>query len=242
MEKTNTQVEWDFYQSHYRDNYSSKSGWNDPSLFFVKDLIRLNHINTNSLLEIGYGDGKTLQSFSKIFKQVSGADISPKNIEITEKEFGNLKITNADFFVFDLMESVSDNRLFDNVLLSHVIEHFTQEELKIVIPNLLKKIKPGGKLIGAVPYKLPFNFRYCPHCQSKFELDGHQIIYDENIIRETFKQYELKEILVRNYNFSFYSRNDNLIKKQIRKLYHLYRSLRGDKPKGQLEFCFEVGK
>ena len=95
IKKTNTELEWDVYQTKYRDMYLSKSGFNDPTYYFVKFLLKLKILKPSmSLLEVGFGDGKSLELYSKIFKHADGADISPKNVEIT-KEDSILKMNGA---------------------------------------------------------------------------------------------------------------------------------------------------
>jgi len=233
--KTNTAEVWDKYQTEQRAGYKVKSAFNDPTYYFVKYLVKKNIIGVGNILEIGYGDGLTLQLLSKIFNKVSGADISPKNIELTKKEFEEKNINNADFFVLDLVDPLQIDNKYDVIMLNHVLEHFTKGELDIVVPNILKLLKPGGKLIGAVPYNLPLTYRICPNCGEKFEIDGHQIQYTEAIFRQNILPYGFKEIVIRNHNFKFYSRKDSLIKKVLRRMY--YKFIRT--PKGQLEFCIE---
>ncbi len=235
MEITNKPEVWEAHQVGNRASYSRKSGYNDPTFYFVKKLIRDNILKTDSLLEIGFGDGKTLQLLSKHFKQVSGADISSGNVELTRKEFFDLKITNSNFFTLDLITAPTIDKTFDVVMLNHVLEHFTLEELKTVVPNIKRLLKPGGILLGAVPYNLPFKYLTCPKCGETYEQDGHQIRYTEDVFRTNFLHFGFNELVLRNHNFEFYSRHDNPLKKIFRKVY--YSMIK--ESKGQLEFCLK---
>jgi SAM-dependent methyltransferase len=178
IQKTNTEFEWDFYQTKYRMVYAGKSGLNDPTYYFVKYLLKKKIIKPSmSLLEVGFGDGQTLALYSKIFKQADGADISPKNVDITKIEFKKLNNNKPDFFVLDLVDGYETNRRYDIVLLSHVFEHFNNEEIPNVLSTIKKLLNPKGFFLGAVPNQLPFTYRLCPHCHKEFELDGHQVSY-----------------------------------------------------------------
>ncbi|MBI5542155.1 MAG: class I SAM-dependent methyltransferase [Bacteroidia bacterium] len=231
--KTNKPEIWDAYQTVSREAYSGKSGKNDPTYYYIIDLLKEKKIVNCDLMEIGFGNGKTLELLSSIFKWVCGADISPKNIEITRDEFLKKKIANADFRVVDLMNESEVKVKYDVVLVNHVLEHFRHDELIKVVENLKKLLKNGGKVVGAVPHKLPLTYRICPNCGHSFEQDGHQISYTLDEFENTFKKLGFKNVETRGYNISFLSRNDNMIKKIIRMLYYNMTK----QPIMQIEFC-----
>ncbi|MBN2669267.1 MAG: class I SAM-dependent methyltransferase [Bacteroidales bacterium] len=234
--KTNDPNLWGYYQVEQRDLYGKRAGKNDPTYHLVKYLLKHQLIKDDNILEIGFGSGITLQALSGFFKSVSGADISPKNVEVTREEFEQKGIKNADFFVFDLAETKQFDKKYDTIMLSHVLEHFTEDELKIVVPNIIALLKPGGKLIGAVPYKLKFTYKVCPKCGEEFELDGHQIKYDFDVFRQNFLHFGFEEELIRSHNFDFNARYDWFLKRIARKLYYNYKG----EPSSQLEFCLKL--
>lgn len=58
----------------------------------------------------------------------------------------------ADFrFDFRDVWPMEDNR-YDTVLASHVLEHFAQDDLFPIMFEIGRVLKPGGFLIGVVPY------------------------------------------------------------------------------------------
>ncbi len=233
INKTNKPEIWDIYQSESREVYAGKAGKNDPTYYYIKDLLKERKIKKNDLIEIGFGNGKTLAMLALVFDRVCGADISPKNIDITKKEFLENKITNVDFMVFDLMNENDVSKKYDIVVVNHVLEHFRPDELVEVVKNLKNLLKQGGKVVGAVPHRLPMTYRICPQCGHSFEQDGHQVSYSANEFETAFKKLGFNKVETRLYNFSFLSRNDNLIKKWVRMFYYSFTK----KPVMQIEFC-----
>ena len=53
--------------------------------------------------EIGFGSGLTLRHAANYFKKVYGLDISPKNIDVTNKELKDAGYTNIECITFDIM-------------------------------------------------------------------------------------------------------------------------------------------
>jgi SAM-dependent methyltransferase len=241
MQKTNTEFEWDLYQTKYREMYALKSGYNDPTYYFVKHLLNKKILKSSqTLLEIGFGDGKSLVLYSKLFLRADGADISPENIAITKDEFKKQNVNNSDFFMLDLVNEINPVKKYDIVLMSHVLEHFNEEELRVVLPNIKKILSPEGYFIGAVPYQLPFNYRVCPHCHKEFEIDGHQVSYSIQSLKDTVAKFGFEDIITRDFNFDYNSKADGVLKKLIRRMYYTASRVLGKPPKSQIEFCFQI--
>lgn len=192
---------WDRCQTELRSIYAKKSGYNDPTWYFVKYLLSQNIINGDVLAEVGFGDGQSLRFYSKVFQECHGLDISPKNIELTRDEFRKQGLSNVSFEVFDLLKDNHIQERYDIIVASHGLEHFDDKELNKVIANIKRMLKQKGFLIGATPCHFPFNYRFCPNCGCKFEIDGHKQIFDETNIVENLGGIStlwLSEILILN--------------------------------------------
>jgi SAM-dependent methyltransferase len=69
-----------------------------------------------------------------------------ENVDFSQK-------SKADFnFDFRGSPWMMEDDKYDTVLASHVLEHFTQDELFPIMFEIGRVLKPGGNLIGVVPY------------------------------------------------------------------------------------------
>lgn len=79
---------------------------------------------------------------------------------------------------------------FEVVVMSEVIEHLTDEELRATLSEVLRVLKSGGRFIGTVPAdeNLLANQIMCPHCGQTSHRWGHI---------QTFNRSSLEKILGR---------------------------------------------
>ncbi|MBD2301419.1 bifunctional 2-polyprenyl-6-hydroxyphenol methylase/3-demethylubiquinol 3-O-methyltransferase UbiG [Nostoc sp. FACHB-190] len=94
------------------------------------------------ILDVGCGLGKKLTELTTAGYQTLGVDVNAQIIESNQKRGLNC-ITVEDF-------SKTEEQ-FDIILMSHIIEHFSPEELKEFMDSYLDKLKMGGYLIIATP-------------------------------------------------------------------------------------------
>ena len=82
-----------------------------------------------------------------------------------------------------------ESDVFDKVIMTEVLEHLTTEVLHATLDEVRRVLKPGGKLIGTVPYRedLVANEVICPHCSNTFRRWGHE---------QSFDRASLKQLLV----------------------------------------------
>jgi SAM-dependent methyltransferase len=197
-----TDVEmWDLYQIKLRDIYDRKAKEKPiyPLFHFIKQYYKNRPIPEN-IAEVGFGNGGLLRSLSTIFPVCFGLDISGKNIEFTEKAFRQDGICNVKFEVYNIMDVPSQEHRFDAIVLSHVLEHFDDDQIKIVLQNVKRLLKPQGIFFGATPYKKFFNPRICPNCGHTFEIDGHKQILDEQKMKTILEENGFKIIQIRHFN------------------------------------------
>jgi len=97
---------------------------------------------SGSVLDIGCGYGRNLKLFSDAGYRVIGVE---KNKQIVE----NNKKKGLNCICVDEFNKISQE--FDAIIMSHVIEHISPDNLKDFIDFYLNYLKPNGHLIIATP-------------------------------------------------------------------------------------------
>jgi SAM-dependent methyltransferase len=75
---------------------------------------------------------------------------------------------------------------FEVVVMSEVIEHLTDEELRSTLSEVLRVLESGGRLIGTVPAdeNLLANQIMCPHCGQTSHRWGHIQSFNRNSLTQ----------------------------------------------------------
>lgn len=108
----------------------------------IRFLRMIENINNKKVLDVGCGFGRILKELKKEGINALGIDINPKIVE-TNLSNGLDCITTHDF--------VNLQEMYDVIIMSHIIEHFSPDGLLIFIDNYLDRLKPGGYLVVATP-------------------------------------------------------------------------------------------
>jgi SAM-dependent methyltransferase len=154
--------------------------------------------------EVGFGNGGLLRSLATLFSVCYGLDISKKNIELTQSKFLEDGIHNVIFEPYDILDKPKFANEFDAVVLSHVLEHFDDSSLKILLSNVKLMLKSDGVFFGATPYLKPFNRRICPDCGCIFEIDGHNQVFNDDKMKRLLEGNGFKVVLIRHFNPEHY--------------------------------------
>lgn len=159
---------------------------------FIKIIKEKLKTGGNALLHLACGAGGNDYTFKKEFK-VTGVDISPGMLAIAEKLNPEAVYHLGDMRTFQL------NETFDVVAIPDSIGYMTtKEDLKQVLDNAYKHLKPGGVFIVTAHTREEFkenNFVY-----TGSDGETHVTIFENNYIRETDpSKYEATVIyLIRN--------------------------------------------
>lgn len=106
-----------------------------------------------SILDIGCGRGELVLNCALLKASVWGIDTSPDAINISnttldfwEKDFPHIK-KYACFIKMNARKLYFKNNFFDVVILSDIVEHLYQSELKKVLQQIYRVLKSSGKVI-----------------------------------------------------------------------------------------------
>jgi ubiquinone/menaquinone biosynthesis C-methylase UbiE len=206
---SNKDVDWakhyDYYEVELRDMYRTVSKPQNDSHFEMLKRKGASFLKKDkTFCEIGFSAGLTLRYALGYFGKVYGLDISPKNVELTEKELKAEGYSNFELYTSDLM--IFDERFkskFDVISFIHGLEHFTSDDYPIIFNNIKKYLKPYGVFTGALPFKNLFNYRMCPDCMRVFEIDGHVSSHDINSLKKVFNENGFEIIHLDNFNLKF---------------------------------------
>jgi cyclopropane fatty-acyl-phospholipid synthase-like methyltransferase len=125
---------------------------------------------------------------------------------------------------------------FDVISFIHGLEHFGSTDYPVLFDNIKNYLTEDGIFTGALPYKLPFNFRMCPHCNSTFEIDGHISSHDLESIRKEFLNNGFKIIHLSKFNKHYYLKTEGYLKY----VYKILRSnFKNEELYNQIEFIVQ---
>lgn len=165
---------FDMYQkSHYRRYEFSKS------LVSPEDLIG----------DFACGSGYGTIMLSKVCKNVLGVDIDSITINEINKRYS--EIENVSFECKNILD-IDYNNQFDKIISFETIEHFSEEEITIVLEKFSNSLKENGKLIFSTPYNQE---------QSENSMKFHKTFYiiEEKIEKLLNPFFEVEEFYFQNY-------------------------------------------
>lgn len=180
MSQQTSQTElWSHYQTGRLEVFAGSKSRLD---FLVRFAGRL--ASGRSLLNIGCGDGYLECKAQQKKWSVISVDPDPSSIS-------RLQGLGLDARC-GLIESLPvDPQSVDVVICTEVLEHLTTDALEGGLSEIRRVLKPGGLLIGTVPYRenLAQNQVFCPDCKKTFHRWGHQQSFDEGGIRSVLGRY-----------------------------------------------------
>jgi 2-polyprenyl-3-methyl-5-hydroxy-6-metoxy-1,4-benzoquinol methylase len=148
------------------------------------------------VLNIGVGRGGLESILQKKGVVVSCLDPSEASIENIRNQ---LSLENRAKVGYSQAMPFED-REFDFVIMSEVIEHLSNEILQSTLLEVSRVLKTGGYFMGTVPAdeKLIDNHAMCPHCGETFHRWGHV---------QSFSRQRLTQILAKHFGKTTISRH-----------------------------------
>ncbi|HEX3724768.1 MAG TPA: class I SAM-dependent methyltransferase [Pirellulales bacterium] len=166
--------------SHFQNQAPAVFAANHPRLdAMLRAARRLAQFASPALLNVGVGDGYLELRAYELGWQVYSLDPDAKAIA----RLGSAGIR-ATAGVLEAAPFADGQ--FDFVITSEVLEHLDDTQRKLGLLELARILKPGGYLIGSVPYceNLQMNVDVCPKCQHVFHRWGHTRSFDLSEVRE----------------------------------------------------------
>ncbi|MBD3189356.1 MAG: methyltransferase domain-containing protein [Candidatus Heimdallarchaeota archaeon] len=94
------------------------------------------------VLDAGCGSGIPITKFLSQTFEVTGVDISPRQIELAKQ-----LVPKADFYCHDVTEILFPDNYLDGIICYHVMTHIPREEQKGIITNFYRMLKSGGIIL-----------------------------------------------------------------------------------------------
>ena len=131
--------------------------------------------STQSILDIGCGNGWVAKYFTTQDKIVVSFDISLDNIQrvLKENPSPNHYGVKGDVLALPFLDES-----FDLIISAEVIEHVPDTVLYIA--NIAKALKKGGRAIVSTPYNEKLQYSLCIHCNRSTPLHAHIHSFKEN--------------------------------------------------------------
>ncbi|MFA4887696.1 MAG: class I SAM-dependent methyltransferase [Candidatus Nanoarchaeia archaeon] len=149
---------------------------------------------SDTVLDVGCGDGKLTSLIAPNVKKVIGVDHQEYPLKFARLIFERLGLDNVTFKVGDITKLSFPNNTFDKVTCFDVIEHIPQDMAEQGIKELLRVLKPGGRLYLTTPNRRELRGRIFGHVV----IDKHYYEYTPKELARYFAPY-LDEINVKGY-------------------------------------------
>lgn len=141
--------------------------------------------NCLDILDIGFGTGHLTKKLYDHGCKIDGFDFSPNMIEQAK-----VKMPTANLFEWDLKRGVPpqlDTRKYDAIVSIYVLHHFTDDEKVQIICELLKYLKPKGKLfIGDIAFSTKEQWDECyQKYHASWDEDEYYFVFESfiNLVR-----------------------------------------------------------
>lgn len=169
------------YKEYYEAIANRRNIWNaDPrSDLSYQEHVRYDAILRNipssiqNVLDLGCGDGYLSFLIAQKGLRVTSLDISLQRMKKFEEAARQYHIHRV---ISNVCAPGFASQNFDLIVCSEVIEHI--EDYPVVLKEVFRLLKPGGKFIVTVPYKEKLKTLLCPHCQQGFHENGHLHSFD----------------------------------------------------------------
>ena len=180
--------------SRYWDNNYTTTGIIEQSPFTGElhaKIIELIPSNPQKILDVGCGSGILINKIRSIGGHlIVGTDISKEAVRIVKEKLNN------DCFIGSITNLNVDDKSYDTVICSEVIEHLFEEDLEKAFSELVRISK--NTLIISTPLleNLEYHHTRCSNCKTLFHPAGH--------IRKISKQFLITHIQKYTSNYKFY--------------------------------------
>lgn len=174
---------WNYQQTSLRNKFQLSY----PRFQYLRKLTQRQK-RKGVMLDIGIGDGYFLSLMARRGFICFGMDLSNENILLTEKIFKEKGVVGVTLKVGNINAMPFDDRAFEIVTASEVLEHLTDGDLGKGIREIDRILKDDGVFIGTVPCQedLSDHTHFCPFCKKAFHVMGHKQSFDKKKLLSLF--------------------------------------------------------
>lgn len=142
------------YQALHQGN-PIQSQWHKNRLNLIKYLGFLS--KDDKVLDGGCGSGNVIFEFAPVVKTITGIDNNPQCIEFIRLKIKDLSMKNAKAVKDDLLSIKLSGRNFNKAVMTEVIEHFNEQQVKTILEQMKKLMANNCKILITTPnYKSPW--------------------------------------------------------------------------------------
>src|SRR3989344_7255991 len=152
------------------------------------------------ILDLGCGLGSLTQHFKTIKAKVIGVDISPQSIEYAK---AHVKSANISFLVQSAHDLDFPDNHFDAVIGNGILHHL---DLKKALPEILRVLKPGGKIFFAEPNLINpeiYLERKVPFLRKLVGNSPDETAFSRWWIKKTLEKYRFKNVEASPFDFLY---------------------------------------
>jgi ubiquinone/menaquinone biosynthesis C-methylase UbiE len=156
MQRKTVVKEEEYFNTYYTQNPSafedSPALKKHAEIYFQKMMHVLQPKKSDSLLGLGCANGRFELRFAPLVKKITGIDISGEAIRNARQNAKKLRLTNANFCVYDITKKLPfPDSSFDHVLALGVIHHLPVNKIDALIKEIYRVLKPNGILFTIDP-------------------------------------------------------------------------------------------
>jgi SAM-dependent methyltransferase len=105
-------------------------------------LTRKHEARAPRLLDLGCGTGELTAGFLKVGYSYVGIDIEPERIEYARKTYPK-----GEFHVMDATAINYPDDYFDQILVTGVLHHLSDDEVRRIVREMRRVLRPGGRAL-----------------------------------------------------------------------------------------------
>jgi SAM-dependent methyltransferase len=171
--------------SHFQNQAPEVFRANHPRLDYMLRLARrLTRAPRPSILNIGVGDGYLERQAKALGWDVHALDPDSQATSQLCQQGIHAVAGSIETMPFA-------GNLFDVVVTSEILEHLTETQRDKGLFEIARALKPGGHLIGSVPYRedMQMNTDVCPNCRHVFHRWGHTTAFDPDDVKAALSKH-----------------------------------------------------
>ena len=143
-----------YWNNLFHENIVKNEVRQTPSKLGLKTMEICLKLGLINVLDLGCGQGRDCLFFAKQQLNVTATDASDEAIDFVRKRKEKLGLNNLKIFMHNIVtDSVIKNDEFDIVFSNMLFQFFNNDELKEILQNISKWLKPAGLLVCSIKRK-----------------------------------------------------------------------------------------